>query len=156
MNVIKSKSGVMLMEIIVSMLIISIVFVMFYSVFPRLIKDDSAGTEDILVDYIQFAKDVRFASVGSEISNNFISIKGDNNVDYIKGDKYIVRRMGAIEHQTSFVDMDVYYCRKIRSSTPCSKWSKKTQSSYIYNYHLWNLLLKDDRGNKYNIVFSGK
>ena len=158
MNISKSKSGVMLMEVIVSMLVVSIAFVMFYSVLPKIFNKSQDENEGILIDYIQFAKDLRYIEAGSEIYKDSITIEGDSNgsIEYFKADKYIVRQQGDIVKVTPFVEMNVYYCRKVLSSTPCINWSRKTSKTPIYSYHLWNLLLTDEKENNYNIVFFGK
>jgi len=158
MNISKSKSGVMLIEVIVSMVVVSIAFVMFYSVLPKIFNKSQDKNEGILMDYIQLAKDLRYTEAGSKIYKDSSTIEGDSNgsIEYFKDDKYIVRQQGGIVKVTPFVEMEVYYCRKVLSSTPCVNWSKKTSKTPIYSYHLWNLLLTDEKENNYNIVFFGK
>lgn len=151
------KKAFTLIEVLVSMAIISIVITMVIASIPKLLKlysvvdnSDTLATEIILV-----SRDLRYAdNWQSRIGGKTISIiNGNDTIKYLIQNKELTREYGNITHKLMFDGFEVFYCHQV-GGKECKNWRKKTTAILMDKYKWWKVILIEGK-NHYPIIIRG-
>jgi len=158
-----NKKGMTLIEILVSILIISIVMTIMVSSLPRLlsVKNDleADNKSQIIIDYIMISNDFRYLNVNKsrlgagKYKGRYKLEKDGKKIEYILDDNIFTRIEGKIRHKTRFNDVKLMFCPAFVAKE-CVSWRAKTNSVDAGIYEWWKLVLISG-SEEYPLVFKG-